>query len=83
MSQLSDLSGTKSRACITSPPSSWHARPYWANRVFRSISSKMIDADLLKQVAKVAMSFVLRVVERVSTGPFGGVRTYNESSLLR
>jgi hypothetical protein len=82
MSRLSDLSGTKSRACITSPPSSWRARPYWANRVFRGISSRMIDADLLKRVARVAMSFVLRVAERVSTGPFGGVRTYNGSSSL-
>ena len=37
----------------------------------------MIHADLLKQVARVAMSFVLRGAERISTGPLGGVRTYN------
>src|ERR1700733_2120752 len=83
ISRLSDLSGTKSRACIISPPSSWCARPYWINRAFWGISSQMIDADLLKRVARVAMSFVLRGAERGSTGPLGGVRTYNGSSSLQ
>ena len=51
ISWMSDLSGTKSQACIVSPPSSWHAQPYWANWVFWGISSRMIDTGLLKWVA--------------------------------
>jgi hypothetical protein len=43
----------------------------------------MIDADLLEQVARVIMSFIPRVVERVSTGPFGEVKTYNGFSSLQ
>ena len=59
-----------SQACIISPPSSWHAQPYWTKRDVGGISFWMIDIDVSIHVAKVEVRVVHRGLK---------IRTYNGS----
>ena len=83
ISRLSVWSETSSRACIISPPSTWHARPYWTKGNVGGISFRMIETDVSRRVAKVAVRVVQRGFERVFASCIGGVRTYNGSRLLK
>ena len=79
MSRLSDWGGLSSRACITSPPSSWYTRPYWINWESFGMSRRIVWTVTSKQVASDAVSFIHRERLIDSADRFGGVRTYSGS----
>jgi hypothetical protein len=70
MSQLSDLRGISSHACIVSPPPSCCAQLYWTKRVFWGISLRMTAAGLSKRVANVTVSVFHKDKGRITVDRF-------------